>query len=90
MSDMNDSEQKQLDDIHSEVQGSHAQLGAINERTLNIQRSINQVSEEVNENKDDIDELQDKVKRNTTIVSAVSGGIGMIALWLSDKIMRLF
>ena len=86
---MEDQEQEQLDDIHKEVQGSHAQLGAINERTRNIQSSVDDISSEVEENRQDINELEDKVTRNTTIVGGVSGGIGMIALWFADKLTRL-
>lgn len=86
---MQDSEQEKLDDIHSEVQGSHAQLGAINERTRNIERQLEKVSDNVSENEQDIDDLESKVKRNTTIVTGVTGGISVVLLWVSDKITRL-
>jgi predicted nucleic acid-binding Zn-ribbon protein len=86
---MDNEEQEQLDDIHNEVKGSHAQLGAINERTRNIESSVDDISSEVDKNRQDINDLEDKVTRNTTIVGGVSGGIGMIALWLADKVSRL-
>jgi len=86
---MDNEEQEQLDDIHNEVKGSHAQLGAINERTRNIESSVEDISSEVDKNRQDINDLEDKVTRNTTIVGGVSGGIGMIALWLADKVSRL-
>lgn len=86
---MNGEEQDQLEDIHDEVKGSHAQLGAINERTRNMERQLQKIAGDVSDNEDDIDELEAKVKRNTTIVSAVSGGIGMVVLWFSDKVTRL-
>jgi archaellum component FlaC len=85
---MDDSENEQLQNIHDEVKGSHAQLGAINERTRNIENHLESLSGDIDDNEEDINELEDKVKRNTTIVTAVSGGIGMVALWLSDKITR--
>ena len=87
---MDDSETEQLDEIHEEVQGSHAQLGAINERTRNIERQLEQVSENVSDNEADINDLEGKVKRNTTIVGGFTGGAGMVLLWLSDKVARLF
>lgn len=86
---MDDEENQQLDDIHEEVQGSHAQLGAINERTRNIQDSVESVSKEVEHNRAEIDELQSKVKRNTTIINAVTIGLSSFVLWVSDKLTRI-
>ena len=86
---MNDNEQEQLEDIHSEVEGSHAQLGVINERTRNIENKMEKISENVSDNEADINDLEDDVKRNTTIVTGVTGGISMVLLWFSDKITRL-
>lgn len=86
---MDDSETEQLEDIHKEVKGSHAQLGAINERTRSIQRELENISERVEGNEEDVDELQSEVKRNTTIVTGVTGGLGMILMWLADKVTRL-
>jgi predicted nucleic acid-binding Zn-ribbon protein len=86
---MDDSEKTQLDEIHSEVKDSHAQLGAINERTRNIERQLDVVSSNVADNEADINDLEGRVKRNTTIVGGFTGGISMILLWLSDKVTRL-
>jgi predicted nucleic acid-binding Zn-ribbon protein len=86
---MDDAETTQLEEIHSEVQGSHAQLGAINERTRNIERQLEMISENVSDNEEDINELEGKVKRNTTIVTGFTGGISMFLLWVSDKVTRL-
>ena len=86
---MNDNEQEQLEDIHAEVEGSHAQLGVINERTRNIENKMEKISENVSDNEADINDLEDDVKRNTTIVTGVTGGISMVLLWFSDKITRL-
>jgi predicted nucleic acid-binding Zn-ribbon protein len=86
---MNDSENEQLEEIHSEVKGSHAQLGAINERTKYIERQLETVSENVSDNEQDIDEIEAKVKRNTTIVTGFTGLISMVSLWVADKLTRL-
>lgn len=86
---MDDSETTQLEEIHSEVQGSHAQLGAINERTRNIERQLEIISENVSDNEADINELEGKVKRNTTIVTGFTGAISMFLLWVSDKVTRI-
>lgn len=85
---MNDEENSQLEEIHKEVQGSHAQLGAINERTRNIERQVDKLSDNISDNEDDINDLEDSVKRNTTIVTGFTGGVSMILLWLSDKVSR--
>jgi len=85
---MDESETTQLEEIHSEVQGSHAQLGAINERTRNIERHLESLSKEVSDNEEDINDLEGKVKRNTTIVTGATGGVSMILLWVSDKVTR--
>jgi len=87
---MDEAENEQLSEIHEEVQGSHAQLGAINERTRNIERKLENVETEIDSNTEDINELQDSVKRNTTILTGFTGGVSMVLLWLSDKITRLF
>lgn len=87
---MDESENDQLQDIHDEVQGSHAQLGAINERTRNIERQLERQAQNVNSNQEDINELEDKVKRNTTILGGASAGMSMVLIWISDKVTRLF
>lgn len=86
---MDDDEHEQLDDIYSEVKGSHAQLGRIDERTRNIERHLENLSEEVDKNQSDINDLEGKVKRNTTIVGGASAAAMGVLLWLSDKITRL-
>lgn len=86
---MKEEETDQLDEIHEEVKGSHAQLGAINERTRNIENQLERISENVSDNEEDINDLEADVKRNTTIVTGAAGGMSMILLWLSDKISRI-
>jgi chromosome segregation ATPase len=86
---MDDSENKQLNDIHNEVKGSHAQLGAIDERTRNIKDSIESISSEVESNREEIDALQSKVKRNTTILNGMTVGLSGFVLWVSDKLTRI-
>jgi predicted nucleic acid-binding Zn-ribbon protein len=86
---MQEEETEQLDDIHEEVKGSHAQLGAINERTRNMESKLDDMAGNIDDNEADINELQDSVKRNTTIVTGVTGGISMVLLWISDKVTRV-
>jgi predicted nucleic acid-binding Zn-ribbon protein len=86
---MDKEETNQLDDIHDEVKGSHAQLGAINERTRNIEDQLDKIADDVSENESDINDLEDATKRNTTILTGVTGGSSMILLWLSDKVTRI-
>jgi uncharacterized protein YoxC len=86
---MDDQENEQLSNIHEEVKGSHAQLGAINERTRNIERKIDILADDIEKNEIDINDLEDDVKRNTTIVTGFTGLVSMIALWISDKILKV-
>lgn len=86
---MEDSETEQLEDIHDEVAGSQAQLGKINERTRNIEGKLDDVSTRIDDNEEDIDELQDSVKRNTTIVTSIGGGVSVVLLWFADKVTRI-
>lgn len=86
---MQEEETEQLDDIHEEVKGSHAQLGAINERTRNMESKLDDMADNIDDNEADINKLQDSVKRNTTIVTGVTGGISMVLLWISDKVTRV-
>lgn len=86
---MDDSETEQLDEIHTEIQGSNAQLGAIAERTRSIQDSIEEVNDDVQANRQDIDNLQNSVKRNTVIINGVTVGLGGFVVWISDKLTRL-
>lgn len=88
--DVDDEQSEQLSEIHAEVEGTHIQLGKIDERTRNIEAHLNSISEDVSENEAELQEMRSKVKRNTTITTGVAGGISMILLWFSDKITRLF
>lgn len=86
---MDQHEEEQLDDIHSEVKGSNAQLGAIAERTRSIQDSLEDIDAKVDKNRQDINDLQSNVKRNTTIINAVTVGLSGVVLWISDKLTRI-
>lgn len=85
---MDDQENKQLNEIHKEVQGSHTQLGAIDERTRNIQNHLENISDSVEKNEQDINEMQAKVKRNTTVINAVTVGLSGVVLWAADKLSK--
>ena len=86
---MDESENDTLNDIHDEVRGSNAQLGAIAERTRNIQESLDKISDDVDDNRQEIDKLQGKVKRNTTVINAVTVGLSGLVLWAADKVSKL-
>jgi uncharacterized protein YoxC len=86
---MDDSEHEQLDEIHTEIQGSNAQLGAIAERTRQIQGSIEDINDDVQKNQNDINDLQSKVRRNTVIINGVTVGLGSVIIWISDKLSRI-
>lgn len=86
---MDDREHDQLDEIYDEVAGSKGQLGVIAERTRNIERHVDGISDDVDDNEEKINELQDQVKRNSTIINAVTVGMSGIVLWIADKLTRI-
>lgn len=87
---MDEDQQEQLNDIQEGVNTSHKELGVIDERTRNIERQLEKIQSNVDENSNDVDELQDKVKRNTTVLTGATGGMSMVLLWFSDKVTRIF
>lgn len=87
---MDEQETDQLDDIHEEVRGSHAQLGKINERTRNIERKMDDLSGDIDKNETDINKLEDNVKRNTVIVNSFTVGGSAVLLWIADKVSGLY
>ena len=86
---MDDQENEQLQDIHEEVKGSHAQLGAINERTRNIEASLENINEDIDHHSEKIDNLEREVKRNTTIINAVTVGLSGFVVWVAEKLGRI-
>lgn len=71
-----------LDEENKEI------LYRVDERTETIDNRINNVVDAVEDNQDDIDELQGQVKRNTTIITTITGGLSLISLWVADKVSR--
>jgi uncharacterized protein YoxC len=84
---MDDSEV--LKQIQSEVEGSTSQLDVIVERSEHIDRKVTKLDEKVNGNAKDIDDLQSRVKRNTTIINIATAGIGAVGVWVMDKLSKL-
>lgn len=64
-------------------------LYRIDERTESIDKKVDGVGKRVKKNEDDIDELQDTVRRNSTIIGGVGGGITALMVWAADKVTRL-
>lgn len=64
-------------------------LARLDERTKRIDSKLDRAMKETQSNREDVDELQDKVRRNTTILTGVASGVTAVVLWLSDKVTRL-
>lgn len=58
------------------------------ERTRQNGEEIEDALEGVDDNADEIQEVKGKVRRNTTVLSGITGGVGMIVMWAADKISR--
>lgn len=85
---MNEDQKEQLNDIQEGVHSSHKDIGVIDERTRNIERQLEEIQDNVDDNSEDIDEIQGKVKRNTTVITGATGGMSMVLIWVSDKLTR--
>lgn len=64
-------------------------LYRVDERTKHIEEKVDDVATGVQKNRNDVDDLQGKVKRNTTVLNAFTVGGAAVLTWLADKITRL-
>lgn len=64
-------------------------LHRLDERQKSMEEKLDRALARSESNAEDIDELQGKVKRNTTIVTGITGGLGAVTLWVADKITRI-
>jgi len=62
----------------------------VDERTQHIEEQVDDVATGVADNREDIDNLQGKVKRHTTVINAFTVGGVAVVTWVADKVTRLF
>lgn len=79
---MNQDERQKLDEIHEDVRETRTQ-------TRVIEQKISSMEDDVVGNRDDIDELQGKVRRNSTIIGGIGTGLSALILWAADKLSRI-
>lgn len=65
-------------------------LYRVDERTKHIENRIEDVASGVEDNRQDIDDIESKVKRNTTILNAFTVGGIAVTTWIADKLTRIF
>jgi len=65
-------------------------LHRVDERTQRIDERLDEVAKGVEDNTHDIDSLQDRVKRNSTMLNGISVGGAAILTWVVDKFARFF
>ena len=87
---MDEDENKKLDEIHNAVQETQTQIRVIHERTGNMDARIQNVREEAEKNSNDIDKLESSVNRNTTAVAGITSAVTASAVWIGDKLIKLF
>ena len=51
---------------------------------------IQNVREEAEKNSNDIDKLESSVNRNTTAVAGITSAVTASAVWIGDKLIKLF
>ena len=87
---MDKAENEKLNEIYNAVQETQTQIQVIHERTGNMDARIQNVKEEADKNSNDIDKLESSVNRNTTAVAGISSAITASAVWIGDKLIKLF
>lgn len=86
---MNQDQTEKLNDIHSDVRKSRTRIEVIDERTRAMDSRMDSMREDISDNSNDIDNLQSKVGRNSTILGGLATLGSGIILWLSDKVSRV-
>lgn len=79
-----------LDSIHDTVRETQTEIRVIDERTKSMESRMDQLRKDVGGNEVEINDLQDTVKRNTTLLGGFVTGITAITLWAADKLKILF
>jgi chromosome segregation ATPase len=81
--------QQSVDETHTEVQRTNTELQVVKERVESIDSRIDNNQEILQSHDEDIDDLQDSVRRNTTIIGGVTTAISAALIWGADKIRVL-
>jgi len=87
---MDEDENEKLNEIHNAVQETQTQIRVIHERTGNMDARLQNVKEEAEKNSNDIDKLESSVNRNTTAVAGITSAVTASAVWIGDKLIKLF
>ena len=87
---MDEAENEKLNEIYNAVQETQTQIQVIHERTGNMDARIQNVREEAEKNSNDINKLESSVNRNTTAVAGITSAITAGAMWIGDKLIKLF
>jgi predicted nucleic acid-binding Zn-ribbon protein len=87
---MDEAENEKLNEIHNAVQETQTQIRVIHERTGNMDARLQNVKEEAEKNSNDIDKLESSVNRNTTAVAGITSAVTASAVWIGDKLLKLF
>ena len=66
-----------------------ALLYRLDERTEHIEESVDRAVSKTEDNADDIEQVRKKVKRNTTVLGGITGGISLIVTIVGEKIAKL-
>lgn len=63
-------------------------LYRLDERTERVDEAIERIDERIDENANDIDDLQLKVRRNSTALGGIGTGLTAVLVWVADKLAR--
>lgn len=63
-------------------------LGEMDERTKRIDRKVDRLVDQTNNNQEKIQRNSRRIKRNTTALGGYSAGVAALLMWSADKIAR--
>lgn len=87
---MNGDESQKLDQIASDVSETKATMRVIDERTKHLSDEIDRLERGQRSNEADINNLEAKVKRNSTLFGGLATAGTAVLIWVSDKILKVF
>lgn len=64
-------------------------LYRIDEQTKHTSDKLDDLGKRIEKNEENIDTLQGKVQRNTTVLGAMGSGVTAALIWFADKVTRL-
>lgn len=86
---MDEETRDKLEEIHTDVRFARTRVEVVDERTEQMNQRMDDQNRQIQANQGDIDSLQERTKRNTTILNGMTVGLGAAITWAFDKLRLL-